>query len=90
MHIENIIIGKPLVDPSVLLSFNDNDWINNEFHKTTWDNERFLPKLLVKHGFASSNSEIKRNRPDLFKTLDKLDFMEIKIGKKKCWIIVGK
>ena len=86
-HIENIVIGKPIVDLWQLLStakdcttFSDN---------TVFDTERFLPKLLTKYGIMQSNSEVRRNRPDLVRTLDKLECFDLKIGKKKLYIIVG-
>lgn len=88
-HIENIIIGNPLVNPENLLAFNIEDWNNNESEKTAFENERFLPKLLVKHGLISSTSEVKRNRPDLWRMLDKTDCEDIKIGKKRVFIVVG-
>jgi len=89
MYIENIIIGIPLVSESKLLAYSLTDWQQNEEKKTVYDKERFLPKLLVKYGFMKSTSEVKRNRPDLWITLDKPDFLELKIGKKKLWIVVG-
>lgn len=54
-----------------------------------YEEERFLPKLLVKYGFTSSVKEIRRNRQDLVEELNNLDFLEIKIGKKRLWIVVG-
>lgn len=36
-----------------------------------------------------SKTLLRKNRPDLVRSLDKLDFEEIKIGKKKFWILVG-
>jgi hypothetical protein len=89
MYIENIIVGNLLVDEKTLFATNDNDWTNSEKEKTIYDNERFLPKLLVNHEFIKSSSEIKRNRLDLWKILDKPDFLEIKLGKKRLWIAVG-
>ncbi len=88
MYIENIIIGKPLVSEELLLSDlnNEND---NWKDVTVRDDERFLPKLLANHGFTSSAKEIRRNRPDLVLTLDKPDFLDIKLGKKRIWIVVG-
>lgn len=87
MHIENIVIGKPIIELWQLLGANEND---KTFGETTiFDTERYLPKILVKYGFMQSISEVKRNRPDLIRTLDKLDFFEVKIGKKRIWIIVG-
>ena len=88
-HIENIVIGKPLVESTSLLAIDSDDWDNVESEKTVYDEERFLPKLLVKYNFFISTSEVKRNRKDLWITLDKLDFIEIKISKKKIWIIIG-
>lgn len=46
---------------------------------------------LVKYKFISSIRELKRNRPDLDKFYDpnELDFLEIKIGKKKVCIVIG-
>lgn len=87
--IENIVIGKPLVTLDLLLG----DELNPSYdwrEVTISDDERFLPKLLVKYGFALSVRELRRNRKDLFVSLEKPDFLEIKIGKKKVWIVVGK
>jgi len=77
----NIIIGTPLVNLS-LLGITPTEI-------TITDEERFLPKLLVKHGFFKSTSQLRKNRSDLWKTLDKIDFKEIKIGHKRVWIVVG-
>lgn len=86
--IENIIIGKPLVSEYLLFAKNKEDW-EEEKLKTIYEEERFLPKLLVKYNFMKSISEVKRNRQDLWITLDKLDFLQFKIGKRKIWICVG-
>lgn len=79
--VNNIIIGKPLV------AIEDLGITQNE--TTVFDNERFLPKLLVNHGITFSTNEVRRNRPELVRTLDKPEIFEIKWGKKKVWIIVG-
>ncbi|NGU31023.1 hypothetical protein G6Z34_13105 [Clostridium perfringens] len=79
--IQNIIIGKPLVSLE-LLGIEPQE-------ETDFDTERFLPRLLVKYGFSKSISEIKRNRKDLVRYLEKPDMEMIKLGKKKVWIIVG-
>jgi len=89
MHVENIIVGEPIVDPSLLFALNKNDWDNNEFEKTIRTDERFLPKILVDLGLTSSISEIKRNRRDLCIELNHLDFITIKLGKRKLWILIG-
>ena len=89
MHIENVVIDSPIVNPSVIFSDNNDDWINNERIKTYYTSERFLPKILKEIGFVQSTSEVRRNKPKLCITLDKPDFLEVKWGKKKCWILVG-
>ena len=46
--VENIVIGKPLVSLDVLLG----DEVNNNYNYTyEVEEERYLPKILVKHGF---------------------------------------
>jgi len=78
---DNIVIGTPLVNLS-LLSITPVEF-------TITDEERFLPKLLVKHGFFKSTSQLRKNRSDLWRTLGKPDFEEIKISYKRVWIVVG-
>jgi len=77
----NIVIGTPLVDLK-LLGIEDDEI-------TVFETERFLPKLLKEYGLFKSTSQIRKNRPDLFIELDKIDFIELKIGHKRLWIIVG-
>jgi len=89
MYIENIVIGEPLVRPSELLSCSMSDWIDIEQPKTIYVEERSLAKILVKYELTKSIGELKRNRPDLAITLDKVGFLEIKLGKRRLWIIVG-
>lgn len=88
-YIENVVIGEPIVSPIGIFSTEYYDWNDNESEKTLFTNERFLPKILVDIGFAPSTSEIRRNRKDLVKELNSLDFIEVKYGKKRCWILVG-
>lgn len=57
---------------------------------SVYEDERQLHVLLKKYGFVSSGRELRRNRPDLVKKLDAPDFLEIKIGKKRVWIVVEK
>ena len=91
MYIENIVIGKPIVEPSLMFALNDEDWEKNEKEKTYFTEERFLPRILVEVGLYPSVNEIRRNKPELMITLDKLDFIsELKVKKKhKVWILVG-
>lgn len=88
MTIENIIIGKPIVNLETLIGIENNKLYNWQ-EVTVYEDERYLPKLLVKYGFTSSIREVKRNRKDLDVMLDKLDFMEIKLGKKKICLVIG-
>lgn len=87
--IENIVIGKPIVETWTMFSTDYDDWERIEKDKTLFTTERFLPKILVDIGVTKSTSEIRRNRRDLFKSLDTLDYLEIKLGKKRLFILVG-
>jgi hypothetical protein len=92
MYIENIVVGDPLIEPSSMFSFDDEDWNNVEKEKTYHTEERFLPRILVDLGIYPSVSEIRRNKPELMVALDKLDFIDnLKVSKKRrLWILVGK
>lgn len=91
MYIENIVIGKPIVDLQQLFAADEDDWDRTEKEKTYFTEERFLPRILVDIGIYPSISEIRRNKPQLVVTLDHLDFIdEVKVSKKrKLWIAVG-
>ena len=91
MYIENIVIGKPIVEPSIMFSLDEDDWERIEKEKTYYTDERFLPRILVDIGIYPSVSEIRRNKPELMVTLDKLDFIDnLKVSKKRrLWILVG-
>lgn len=91
MYIENIVIGNPIVELSSMFAKDENDWNSVEKDKTYFTNERFLPKILVNMGIYSSVNEIRRNKPELMVTLDKLDFIDcLKVSKKrKIWILIG-
>ena len=91
MYIENIVIGKPVVDLQQLFAADEDDWDRTEKEKTYFTEERFLPRILVDIGIYPSISEIRRNKPQLVVTLDHLDSRdEVKVSKKrKLWIAVG-
>ena len=91
MYIENIVIGKPIVEPYIMFATDEDDWIKFEKEKTYYTDERFLPRILVDIGIYPSVSEIRRNKPDLMISLDKLDFINnLKVSKKRrLWILVG-
>lgn len=91
MYVENIVIGNPIVEPSSMFAKDEDDWNNVEKEKTYFTEERFLPRILVNIGIYSSVNEIRRNKPELMVTLDKLNFIDcLKVSKKrKVWILVG-
>ena len=89
MHIENIVIGKPIVEEWQMFASDINDWELCEKEKTIWTDNRDLASILKDIGFVKSKSEVRRNKPELCIHLDKLDFLEVKWGKKKLFILVG-
>ena len=91
MYVENIVIGKPIVEPSTMFSLDEDDWNRTEKEKTYYTDERFLPRTLVNIGIYPSVNEIRRNKPDLMVELNQLDFLDnLKVSKKRrLWILVG-
>lgn len=88
--IQNIVIGKPLVPAWSLISTTEEEFNTFDVKYTLFTEERFLPALLVEAGIAPSRSEVRRNRSDLYKTLDTIDCLQIKYGKHFLFIAVGK
>lgn len=86
---ENVVIGQIIVEPHHLFAENKKDWETNEKEKTLFTNERFLPKIMVQCGIVKNISEVRRNQKSLCITLDKIDFITIKWGKKFIFIAVG-
>jgi len=78
---DNIIIGKPLT------SIKSHDITEDE--NTVFEEERFLPKLLIKYGFFKSISQLRKNRSDLWRELNKVNCEELKIGHIIVYIVVG-
>lgn len=91
MYVENIVIGKPIVEPSTMFSLDEDDWNRTEKEKTYYTDERFLPRILVDIGIYPSVNEIRRNKPELMIELNQLDFVDnLKVSKKRrLWILVG-
>lgn len=85
----NVVIGKPLVEPWELISSSKEEFEKFDKRETLFTNERFLPAILVEAGVVPSRGEVRRNKPELCKTLNELDCIWIKWGKKKIYIIVG-
>ena len=86
---QNVVIGKPIVEPFELLAFDEKDWKENEEKNTLFTETRWLPAIMKEAGIVKSASEVRRNNPRLCIALDKLDFVEVKWGKKFLFIIVG-
>lgn len=91
MYVENIVIGKPIVEPSTMFSLDEDDWNRAKKEKTYYTDERFLPRILVDIGIYPSVNEIRRNKPELMVELNQLDFVDnLKVSKKRrLWILVG-
>ena len=86
---QNIVIGKPIVEPWELLAFDKRDWEENEKKDTLFTETRWLPAIMKEAGIVKSASEVRRNNHKLCITLDKLDYVQVKWGKKFLFIIVG-
>ena len=89
MAFQNVVVGDPLVEPWELLAFNEQDWEENEKANTIFTETRWLPTIMKEAGLVKSNNEVRKNKPELCVTLDKLDFIELKWGKKFLFIVVG-
>ena len=85
----NVVIGRPIVDVKSLLAISDRDWEENEKEKTLFTETRFLPAIMKEAELVKSTGEVKRNKPELCITLDKLDCINLKWGKKFLYIVVG-
>lgn len=85
----NVVIGKPLVEPWVLLANDEKDWAETEEKDTLFTSTRFLPAVMKEAGIVSSTGEVRRNRPDLCINLESVDFITLKWGKKRLFIVVG-
>ena len=90
-YIENVVIGKSIIEPQQMFALDENDWNRIEYEKTYYTNERFLPRILVELGIYPSISEIRRNKPNLMVSLNNVDFLaNLKVSKKRrLWILVG-
>ena len=85
----NIVIGTPLIEPWKLISENEQEWEDFDKKDTLFTEERFLPALLVDAGVVKSKNEVRRNKPEFLITLNDLDCLWIKWGKKRIYIVVG-
>ena len=86
---QNVVIGAPVCEPWQIFAYDIKDWEENEKKNTLFTEERFLPKIMVKCSIVSSINEVRRNKPNLVKSLNDIDFIEIKWEKKRLFIQVG-
>lgn len=89
-YIENIVIKSPIVPPEEIFASSYEEWINIEQDKTYYTEETFLPRIMVELEIVKSVNEVRRNKPGLVKELNEYDYLEIKWGKRKLFILVGK
>ena len=85
----NVVVGKPIVNVSSLFAVDERDWEENEKKNTLFTETRFLPAIMKEAGIVQSTGEVRRNKPELCVTLDKLDYINLKWGKKFLFIAVG-
>ena len=85
----NVVIGTPLVEPLELLAASKEDWNESEKEATLFTSERSLPRILKQAGVVNSTSEVRKNRKDLVIDLNEPDFVTVKWGKKRLFILVG-
>ena len=85
----NIVIGKPLVEPWELISTSEKDFEKDDRSDTLFTEERFLPAILVMAGVVPSRSEVRRNRPELWRNLEEVDCIWVKWGKHRIFIVIG-
>lgn len=86
---QNIVVGHPIVEPWTMFAESKEEFEVNKERDTLFTSDKFLPEIMVQAGIVSSKGEVRRNQPKLVKTLEPLDFIEIKWGKKRLFILVG-
>ena len=86
---KNVVVGTPIVDVEELIAKDKDDWESNEKAETLFTNNRFLPGIMKEAGMVNSTGEVRKNKPELVKTLEELDCLWIKWGKKFLYIVVG-
>jgi hypothetical protein len=85
----NVVVGKPIVDVSCLLAVDEKDWEENEKKTTLFTETRFLPAIMKEAGIVQSTGEVRRNKKELCISLDNVDCINLKWGKKFLFIVVG-
>lgn len=91
-HIENIVIGIPLVPCGVLISDGGTPDMLNEMEKTYFTNNCNIAQILKELGVVPSVSEVRRNQPMLISNLDNdyVDCFWVKWGKRKFYVVKGR
>lgn len=86
--IKEVVVGTPLCEPWQMFCATKDEW---EAIKSgvIFTEERNLARILVLCGIVKSVNEVRRNKPELLKTLDTPDFLEVKWGKSRVFIQVG-
>lgn len=86
--IKDVVVGKPICEPWQMFCNTEDEWEDTK-KEVIFTNERFLPRIMVDCGVVKSVSEVRRNKSDLVVELNKLDFLEVKWGKSRLYILVG-
>lgn len=84
--IQNVVIKTPLAEEWQMFECEKEDYNSSE---TYYTEETYLPKIMKDLGMVKSTSEVRRNRKELCINLDHYDYMEVKWGKHRLYILVG-
>jgi hypothetical protein len=88
----NKVFGKPsttVIIGHILSSLDSLGHDTKEDGEPVFTDERSIPRILVALGFAKSNSEVKRNRPDLDKKVEPNTTHFVKFGRNLVFIVGG-
>ena len=90
-HIENIVIGIPLVPCGALISNGSTPNMLEEMERKYFTNNHNIAQILKELDVVPSISEVRRNQPMLTTNLDKdyIDCFWVKWGKRKFYVIKG-
>ena len=86
---QNVVIGIPLIEPWQLISSSKEEFETFDKQNTLFTDERFLPAILVETGIVKSRGEVKRNKPELWVTLNQPDCLLVKWGKQRLFVVIG-
>lgn len=88
-YIENVVVANSILDPLEILSnWSAGDWNYNELPKTMYGvEERFIPKIMQMTGVVSTTGIVRKNRPELWREIKSGEYLEIRWGKKKLFVV---